>query len=167
MGRRVAGLLVMGFLAAALAAGPGVAQADRAQPTQICFEPSEFLFEFPNPCNLQEGLTITGTSTGFITEVRTPTGDYIYTLHQVLKGTAVGTEGTEGTLNFTIIEKLKSEDPASDPTDPTVVHTAESIFLINTLGSDPNYVAQGVGHVTGLPDDPVVQFLIEHVECRG
>jgi hypothetical protein len=167
MGRRVAVLVVTGLLAAVLTAGSVAAQPDRAQPTHIRFEPSEFLFEFPDPCNPQEGLTITGTSTGFITEVRTPTGDYIYTLHQHLKGTVVGTEGTEGTFTLTSVEKLKSEDPASDPTDPTVVYTAESIFLINNLGSGPNYVAQGVAHVTGLPDEPVVQFFFEHAECRG
>jgi hypothetical protein len=61
---------------------------------------------------------------------------HIYTLHLYLKGTAVGTEGT---FTFTSVEKLKSEDPESDPTDPTVVYTSESIFLINNLGSGPNY----------------------------
>jgi hypothetical protein len=163
MGRRVAVLLVTGLLATVLAAGSGVAQAAPAQTTTNHFDPSGFLFVFPDPCNPQEEVTVTGTATGFITEVVTPTGDYMYTLHLHQQGTALGSEGTEYSFNFTENNRFRLEDQASDAT----VFTATAIVLLNNLGSGPNFVVHGVFHVTGLPDNPVVVVNFGEGKCLG
>lgn len=166
MGRRAAGLLVMGLLAAALTAGPVVAQADPAQPTQIRFEPSEFMFIFPDPCNPGEEVTITGTATGFITEVVTPTGDIIRKLHLQQKGTGVGSEGSEYSLQLILNERLTvaETDPEGNPT----LYTASGPFVMNNLGSGPNFVTQAVVHVRYVNGEPVVEFFRENkAECLG
>src|SRR5687767_7214166 len=166
MGRRAAGLLVMGLLAAALTAGPVVAQADPAQPTTTHFEPSEFMFIFPDPCNPGEEVTITGTATGFITEVVTPTGDIIRTIHLQQKGTGVGSEGSEYSLQLILNERLTvaETDPEGNPT----LYTASGPFVMNNLGSGPNFVAVGVVHVRYVNGEPVVEFnRVNKAECLG
>ena len=156
-------LLTMMTLALLLASGVTLAQDNPAQQTTTRFEPSEFMFIFPDPCNPQEEVTITGTATGFITEVVTPNGDYMYTLHLQQMGTAVGSEGTEYSFNFTSNERFRFEDQASDAT----VLTGTAIFLLNNLGSGPNSLVHSVFHVTGLPDDPVVVVSFGELECQG
>jgi hypothetical protein len=117
----------------------------------IRFEPSEFSTEFTDPCNPGEVVTITGTTSGFFTELVTPTGDYMYTFHTKQMGTGVGSEGSEYKFNYSGITKFISEDPASEATVFTDTFT---LVLIN-LGSGPDIVVHAVSHVTGLPDDAV------------
>ena len=164
MGRRVAVLVVTGLLAAVLLAGPVGAQAGPAQPTIIHFEPSEFSTIFPDPCNPQEEVTITGTSSGFITEVVTPTGDIIRTLHLRQMGTGVGSEGTEYSVNLILNERLTvaETDPEGDPS----LYTASGPFLLNNLGSGPNRLALGVVHVRYVNGEPVVEFFLEGKDAR-
>jgi hypothetical protein len=115
------------------------------------------VFVFPDPCNPAEEVTITGTSTGFITEVLTPTGDYMYTIHFQQQGTALGSEGSEYSFNVTGTNRFRSD-----------VFTGTAIILLNNLGSGPNFAVPSVFHVTGLPDDPVVEVTkIGGPECRG
>jgi hypothetical protein len=150
-------------LALLLAAGVALAQNGPAQQTTIHFAPSEFGTIFPDPCNLGEEVTITGTAKGSITEVLTPTGAYMYTLHLSQFGTGVGTEGSEYRWNNTSVFRFRSEDQASDAT----VFTAAGPLLLINKGSGPNLVVHSVYHLTGLQSDPVVEVRVESSECRG
>jgi hypothetical protein len=156
-------LLTTMTLALLLAAGVALAQDAPAQQTRTRFGPFEFMTVFPDPCNLGEEVTITGTATGFITEVVTPNGDYMYTLHLQQVGTGVGSEGSEYRYNFAATERFISEDPEGSST----VFTSAGGAVLNNLGSGPDQVATGVWHVTGLLEDPVVNFRLEDVKCRG
>ena len=159
-------LLTTMALALLLTSAVTLAQDGPAQPTKIRFDPSEFLFVFPDPCNEQEVITITGTATGFFTEVVTPTGDIIRTLHLRQKGTGVGSEGTEYSFNSIFNERLTvaETDPEGNPT----LYTATGPLMINNLGSGPNLVTQAVIHVRYVNGEPVVEFnRINKAECLG
>jgi hypothetical protein len=158
-------LLTTMTLALLLAAGVALAQDGPAQQTTIHFDPSEFSFVFPDPCNPQEEVTITGTAAGFITEVVTPTGEIIRTIHLRQMGTGVGSEGTEYSLKLISNQRLTvaETDPEGDPS----LFTSSGPVLINNLGGGPNLLALGVVHVRYVNDEPVVEFFLEKVECRG
>jgi hypothetical protein len=151
------------MLALLLAGGVALAQDGPAQQTTVHFDPVEWGQVYADPCNPGEEVTITGTATGFMTEVVTPNGRYMYTLHLQQFGTGVGSEGSEYRFNSSGTWRIISEDPAGEST----VFTVAGGSVLNNLGSGPDQVATSVWHVTGPLEDPVVNILFENVKCRG
>jgi hypothetical protein len=145
-----------------------LAQDGPAQPTTTHFEPTEFSFTGEFECNPGEEVTITGTSTGFITEVVTPDGDYMYTFQnrQIGTGTGVNAEGTivsDYRFNQTNTDRFISEDPAGEAT----VFTGTFSFMLNNLDGGDNLVIRGLFHVTDPLGAPVVEFGGFETYCRG
>jgi hypothetical protein len=150
-------------LALLLAAGVALAQDGPVQPTTTHFT-GGFGQETVDPCT-GELLTITGTLDGVIHEMVTPTGEIIRTIHLRQMGTGVGSEGTEYSFNLIFNERLTVAE--TEPEGNPSLYTASGPVLLNNLGSGPNLVALGAVHVRYVNDDPVVEFFLEKVECRG
>jgi hypothetical protein len=150
-------------LALLLAAGVALAQDGPVQPTTTHFT-GGFGQETVDPCT-GELLTITGTLDGVIHEMVTPTGDIIRKINVRQMGTGLGSEGTEYSFKLIFNERLTVAE--TDPEGNPSLYTASGPVLLNNLGSGPNLVALGVVHVRYVNDDPVVEFFLEKVECRG
>jgi hypothetical protein len=160
MARRLAVLLVAGLLAAVLTAGAAGAQANPAQPTKIPLEPVGFSTYFNNYCNDGETVYITGTLTGFMTQLLLPNGEYKSTFHYHMQGTGEGSDGNNYIYNETGTSDLQSEGEFGGA---TTVYTGEGHTMLNSLGSDPNVFFRVLMHITGSE----IKIFNYQGYCRG
>jgi hypothetical protein len=145
--------------AVVLTAGAAGAQANPAQPTKIPLDPVGISYYFNNYCNDGESVYITGTLTGFMTQLLLPNGEYKSTFHYHMQGTGEGSDGNNYIYNETGASNLQSEGEFGE----TTVYTGQAHTMLNSLGSDPNFFFRTLMHVTGSE----IKIFTYQGYCRG